>query len=252
MSVLLAAVLLGPSSAVAAPAFDWSAWVQVLNQRTGPVRIAGIDLTGVDYDGLRSDRAALDGLVDRLAGFDPKALQSRSQRLAFWINVYNVAAVRTVLDHPGIASIKDVGGLFSPVWKKDAIVVGGKTYSLDDIENGILRKMNEPRIHFAIVCASVSCPDLRGEPYDGTRLDAQLDDQVRRLLGNPGKGLRIEVGGKKVVRSKILDWFDGDFGGRDGVLAFVAGHLPAGIPVPDGFGEFDIDHFSYDWSLNRR
>jgi hypothetical protein len=111
--------------------------------------------------------------------------------------------------------------------------------------------MKEPRIHFAIVCASASCPDLRREPYEADRLDAQLDDQTKRFLTNPGKGMRVDADEKKIFLSKILDWFDDDFGGRDGVLSFVARNLPRRLALPTGWRSFDIDHFAYDWNLNQ-
>jgi hypothetical protein len=108
------------------------------------------------------------------------------------------------------------------VWKRPAGVVGGRTMSLDEIEHDILRpRFTDPRVHFAVVCASVSCPDLRAEPYDGQRLSAQLDDAARTFLSNPGKGMRVNEKARKLQVSSIFGWFADDFakGGRCGRVA---------------------------------
>ena len=116
--------------------------------------------------------------------------------------------------------------------------------SLDELEHDILRKLGEPRIHFAIVCASVSCPDLRREPYTAALLEVQLEEQVRGFLANEAKGLRLE--GRQARVSKIFDWFAEDFSGVGGVAAFIRRYrpLPAAVAV-----EADLD---YDWSVNAR
>lgn len=116
--------------------------------------------------------------------FPVKNLSSREKKLAFYINSYNILALKMVVDHWPLKSIKDIGSLFRPVWGKVAGTISGKLVSLDDIENDIIRPMGEPRIHLAIVCASVSCPDLRTEPYTAKKLDSQLDEQVRLFLNN--------------------------------------------------------------------
>ena len=147
-----------------------------------------------------------------------------------------------VLDHWPIDSIKDIGSLISPVWGKFAGDIDGKAVSLDEIENKILRTMGEPRIHFAIVCASVSCPDLRNTPYTSSKLNAQLDEQAQQFLSNTEKGLRIEK--DSIHISKIFDWFEKDFKSVGGVEAFIRGYridLPK-LPLKD-----DID---YDWNMN--
>src|SRR5690606_1819087 len=115
--------------------------------------------------------------------------------------------------------------------------------SLDDIEHDILRRIGDTRIHMAIVCASVSCPDLRTEPYTGERLEEQLEDQVQQFLANPGKGVRIEDDAVRV--SKIFHWFRGDFELGGGVGKFIAHYrpdLPPGMPIKA--------NLPYDWSLN--
>ena len=219
----------------------WRDYSDLLERHVALGRRHGVSLTLVDYPALRRD-PAFARVVEGLARFDPGRLTTRRQRLAFYINAYNILAMRTVADHWPVESIKDVGNLFSPVWGRTAGVIGGHEVTLDGIENAILRRLGEPRIHFAIVCASVSCPDLRREPYYAGKLDQQLDDQVRRFLANPGKGLRRQDHDLRV--SRIFDWFEDDFKQAGGVLAFIRRYR-SDLPADGG-----IDFLDYDWSVN--
>lgn len=240
---ILTAALVGVvwfASNVRAEEPDWSAYKSVLT-RVQPGTKNGVKLTLVDYPAIKAD-GSLDKAYQALAGFDISGLANREQRLAFYINAYNILALKTVADHWPVDSIKDVGGLFSPVWDKPAGELGGKTVSLGEVEHKILRPMGDPRIHLAIVCASVSCPDLRAEPYTAAQLSAQLDDQARQFLHNPGKGLRIDQDHLSV--SQIFDWFETDFAASGGVKAFLR-HYRADLPELKL--KTDID---YDWSVN--
>jgi hypothetical protein len=233
---------------VGAPAqgFDSALYAELLLRHTREV--ADTAGTRVDYPGVAAS-ADWRRLMTQLDAIDPAGLRSRAEKLAFWINAYNALAIDLVARHPGVASIREIGSLLRPVWKREAGRVGGKPISLGEIEHGILRKLGEPRIHFAIVCASVSCPSLRREPWDAERLDAQLDDGVRRFLSSPEKGLRLDRAEGLLFLSRIFDWFEGDFD-PEGVLAFVSRHVPA----PDrAFLEARrprIEHLDYDWRLN--
>ncbi len=225
------------------PDDPWRAYARVLDRHVVPGRRHGIRLNLVDYAGLRRDRDWR-AVVDGLARFDPGTLPNEEARLAFYINAYNILAMKLVADHWPIDGIKDVGGLFSPVWGRTAGRIGGREVTLGALEDDILRKAGEPRIHFAIVCASVSCPDLRREPYRADRLDDQLDDQVRRFLDNPGKGLRLTNG--RLLLSRIFDWFEADFESAGGAIAFVRRYRPS-IPAVIG-----VAYLDYDWSVNAR
>lgn len=233
--------------AVQASALDGDLYARVLEQYT--VAVDDIASTRVGYSALRSSRE-WDALVRSLRESDPGRLGSRSEKLAFWINAYNILAIDLVRRHYPVESIRSIGGLFSPVWKKPAGEIGGRTYTLDEIENEILRPMGEPRIHAAIVCASLSCPPLRREPYRASGLEAQLDDNVRRWLADPRKGARIDRSARMLALSPIFDWFEEDFG--DGVVAFVAAHLTAGEAswVRSQGQALRIRYLEYDWSLN--
>jgi hypothetical protein len=233
-------LVLGMSGMAAEP--DWSDYSRLLGEHVQPGVKRGVALNTVNYAELKKS-GEVDRVAAQLAAFPMEKLASRDEKLAFYINAYNVLAIKMVLDHWPLESIKDVGSFISPVWKKPAGQLGGKTVTLDELEHRILRPMGEPRIHFAIVCASVSCPDLRVEPYTAKRLDAQLDDQTRKFLGNPAKGVRVEEGNVRV--SQIFDWFKKDFDKLGGVEAFVRRcrqDVPEKLPVKA--------NIPYDWALN--
>ena len=145
-------------------AFDFSDWDVLIKKHVTPKTLEGVPLNAVDYANLKKDPLFSD-IISRLEPYSLKSLESDKSKLTFWINVYNILAAKMITDHYPIESIKDVGSLFKSVWKRPAGKVGGKERTLNDIEHEILRKMDEPRIHVAIVCASISCPDLRLEAY---------------------------------------------------------------------------------------
>ena len=148
-----------------------------------------------------------------------------------------------MVDHWPLESIKDVGSFFKPVWGKEAGTIGGNRVSLDDIENHIIRPMGEPRIHLAIVCASVSCPDLRSEPYTAAILNKQLDEQANAFLGNDKKGLYMTE--NEITMSKIFKWFKRDFDKAGGVDLFIRSYR-TDLPI-----EYEINaDIDYDWSVN--
>lgn len=226
-----------------ASAQDWALYEKVLQRHVTQGSINQTPLTIVNYSALKAD-ADFANVVDQLAAVDVASLRSREETLAFYINAYNILAMKMVVDHWPVQSIRDIGNWFSSVWKKTAGRIGGREVTLDYIEHDILRKLGEPRIHFAIVCASVSCPDLLNEPYRADRLDTQLDGQVKSFLYNPAKGLRVD--GDKIRVSKIFAWFGEDFESGGGVASFVRQQrtdLPS-YPI-----EADI---GYDWALNGR
>ncbi len=230
-----------PVSAAESPDL-WDQYDALLQRHVHQGSRHGIKLNLVDYDALSRD-PLFKALLKRLASYPKDRLVTRKEKLAFYINAYNLLAMKMVADHWPVDSIKDAGSLFRSVWNKPAGIIMGKSMTLDEIENGILRPMREPGIHFAIVCASISCPDLRKAAYRANRLERQLDDQTRLFLDNPGKGLALRHGA--LYLSRIFDWFEDDFAARDGVTAFIRRHHPA-LPA----GQPDIEYFDYDWSVN--
>jgi hypothetical protein len=221
---------------------DWSNYGQILARHLSERTVAGTRLAWLNYTGLKSD-PAFTRAIAQIAAFPVDNLKSREEKLAFYINAYNILAIKTVLDHWPVESIKDVGNLLNPVWKRPVGNVGGNALSLDEIENDILRRLGEPRIHMAIVCASKSCPDLHPEPYTAAKLNMQLDSASASYLNNPTKGLRVE--GTAVRVSKIFDWFAGDFEQKGGVEAFIRTYRP---DLPQGL-EIKAN-LPYDWTLN--
>ncbi len=232
-----------------AQSYDFSDWDVLLKKCVAPGTIDGVRLNTVNYEKLKTD-PAFSRLIEGLKSFSPARLKTHEDRLAFWINVYNVFAVKMVTDNYPLESIKDVGSLFKPVWKRNAGMVGGKEYTLHEIEHEILRKMGEPRIHVAIVCASVSCPDLATDVYKAERLSEQLDAQMKGFLANPGKGMRVDTGGKKVFLSKIFDWFENDFESRGGVLKFIRPYVSAKDGQAVGNFGLHISYMNYNWRVN--
>jgi len=232
-------------------AFDFSTWDGLLKKYVAESTIDGVKLHAVDYQKLGED-LVYRTVVKDLESVSLADLRTKEDKLAFWINVYNVMAVKMVLDHYPVESIKDAGSFFQAVWKKDVGKVGGKTRTLNEIEHEILRKLGEPRIHVAIVCASVSCPDLRKEAYTVKTLDTQLDDQMRKFLANKEKGLRVNREEKRVYLSSIFKWFQEDFDSQGGVISFITPFAPDAIQDSLKSGHLRIAYLDYNWDLNER
>ena len=218
-------------------------WSEILSESVSSGELDGVPLNVVDYQRINTD-ARFRQLISDLQKFDPTTLESESEKMAFWINVYNIAAVKMVLGNLPLKSIRDAGSTFSPVWKKKVIVIGENTLSLGQIEHDILRKMGDARIHFAIVCASVSCPDLRLEAYNAERLDLQLDDQSKMFLLNSVKGFQFGDDKKSVYVSSIFKWFKKDFGGVDGIRQFVFKYTSKDL------AGLSVKFLHYNWNLN--
>jgi uncharacterized membrane protein YdjX (TVP38/TMEM64 family) len=225
------------------------AYARLLKAHVRPGVVSGIRLNLVDYRAVKADPAFEAALAALAKG---ASLATDGERLAFWTNAYNLLAIKAVLDQYPTTSIKDGGGLLSPIWKKKVGVVGGAAYSLDDIEHGILRKgFKEPRVHFAIVCASLSCPDLRPEPFEAARLDAQLDEQTATFLSNPTKGLQAGPDGKSARVSSIFKWFAGDFESSGGLVAFIRARSSPDVAARiRSLTDAGLSYLGYDWSLN--
>lgn len=198
-----------------------------------------------------ADRARLDADLDRLAAV---AISSypRTEQLAYWINLYNALTVQIVLEHYPVGSIRDIDvspGLFSDgPWGKKVITVEGEPLSLDDIEHRILRPIwRDPRVHYALNCAALGCPNLQPRPFGAATLETQLDEAARGFVNHP-RGVSIEGGELEV--SSIYHWFEEDFGGDE---AGVIAHLRT-YAAPDLRAELDrftaIDDHAYDWRLN--
>ncbi len=230
-------------------AFDFSSWDGLVKKYVDSKTINGVTLNAVNYKKLGKD-PAYTKLIKDLETVSLATLNSKDEKLAFWINVYNIMAAKMVLDNYPVKSIKDAGSLFTAVWKKPVGVIGGKERTLNEIEHEILRKMSEPRIHVAIVCASVSCPDLRKEAYTAEKLNSQLDEQMTRFLANPKKGLTVDDKKGYVYVSSIFKWFEEDFETKGGVRSFIAPYAPASLQASVKNDKLTVYYLDYDWGLN--
>jgi len=192
----------------------------------------------VNYKAWKNERRVLDDYISVLAENSPKANWKKNDLLAYWINAYNALTVQLILDHYPLNSIKDI----PKRWSLEVFTAGGETYSLNDIEHKILRKLDEKRIHFAINCASASCPNLYREAFKGAKLEYQLETVTRKFFQDPTKN-RFED--DKVRLSKILLWFIQDFGFKKEKLAFISRYSPTPLNT-----DVSIRYLPYDWTLN--
>lgn len=240
------AAILAVMLAVAQPAQAGGNYVRFLNlydslleTHVHPSEKDGITYNGVDYDGWAADPRHKDAL--KLLLTENPAAYTGDKKTAFWINTYNFLTLELIVREGERQSIKKLGGTFTNPWTRHTWPLAGMDYTLDHIEHKILRPMNDPRIHFAINCASVSCPDLRLESYKEDKLNRQLEEQAMTTLANEGKGLRQN--GDIVYISKIFDWFSRDFKNgnvKDWLLDYTVLELP-----------FTLRFMDYDWSLNK-
>ncbi|MGI9430798.1 MAG: DUF547 domain-containing protein [Myxococcota bacterium] len=225
----------------------WAAWDALLAEHT--VEVTDVAGVRVDYAAIARD-PRWPALLEALAAFDPP--RTRAERLAFWINAYNVLAIDVVLQNRPLDSIRDAGSFLRPIWGRPAGRAAGRDVSLGEIEHEILRPLGDPRIHAAIVCASTSCPSLHREAFRAARLDAQLDAAVQRFLADPRKGARVTKSGDALRISKIFDWFEDDFEAAGGVRTWLLPRLPESERARlRGRGDSArLEYFEYDWSLN--
>jgi len=209
-------------------------------------------LNRVDYAGVTdTDKNALAAYIKSLAATKVTSLNRGAQQ-AYWINLYNALTVQVILDHQPVESIRDIDispGLFSDgPWGKKLIEIEGAPVSLDDIEHRILRPIwNDPRVHYAVNCASVGCPDLIARAYSAADMDRLLSENAVAYINSP-RGVHLKGG--EIVASSIYDWFAEDFGGTEkGVIAhlvqYATGARKAALEKATG-----IDDYDYDWSLN--
>lgn len=202
----------------------------------------------VNYEGLKKDQKVLDSYLTLLSSTPPSASWSRAEQLAYWINAYNAFTISLVVRHYPVASIKEIRpgiSFINSVWDIKFIKIGKETYDLNNLEHSILRKkFDEPRIHFAINCASYSCPALRNEAYTADKLEAQLTDAAKTFLADKNKN---EFTTDRIAISKIFDWFTGDFKKNGTLIDFLNQYAPIKINA-----KAKIDYKDYIWSLNKQ
>ncbi len=215
---------------------------------------ANVNAKGVAYAALKKNPAPLDAYLKSLADVTQPEFGkwNRDQQLAMLINFYNAATLKLVCDHYPVKSIKDIGGNAGP-WKQPVVELLGKKQTLDYLENNILRpNYNDPRVHFAINCASIGCPALRNNVFRADKLSSQLDEQTRAFLGDPSKN-RVDAKNKTLYLSSIFDWFKSDFVKKSGsVEKFIAPYLSAADRKTVAGGGLSLKYTDYSWNLNKQ
>lgn len=236
-----------------AQGFDHKPWDALLKKHV--IVLQGAKASQVRYAEFARDRAALKAYLDSLSKVTEAQFNAwpKPERMAFLINAYNAFTVEKILTrYPNLKSIRDFGTVFGNPWKDKFFTLFGRESYLDQIEHEMLRKpgaYNEPRVHYAVNCASIGCPMLREEAYTADRLEAQLDEQAARFLSDRS---RNRFDGGKLEVSKIFDWFKEDFGSREQYFAKYAKLL---ADAPEGQkavaeGRAPLAFLDYDWTLN--
>lgn len=196
----------------------------------------------VNYKQLKKDEKKLDRYLDVLSDNTPKSNWTRNEKMAYLINTYNAYTLKLILENYPVESIKDIGGIFSSPFKKEFIPFDGELISLDDVEKGMLLKMNEPRVHFAINCASESCPKLQNEAFEAKNLNKQLDEATKEFILSKEN----EIAKDQLELSKIFKWYASDFENAAGsLIEFINPYLSVTISK-----NASISFKDYSWKLN--
>ena len=256
------------ASAFSLPAFAQSAafdhnhaaWTQLLRKHV--VLLDGGKASQLRYAGIAADRAALKAYLAQLSAVTPAAFEafSKPQQMAFLINAYNAFTVELILTrYPKLESIRDLGSLLTKPWSIKNVPLLGTTLTLDNIEHDNLRtkgRFDDPRIHFAVNCASIGCPMLREEAFVAERLEAQLDEQTQRFMSDRSRNRYAD--GKLEV-SKIFDWYGGDFKlGHKGIPSLPVFFARYASQLADAPADRErikaqgvpVSFLDYDWKLN--
>ncbi len=213
---------------------DHSTWTVLLKKY--------VDKEGnVDYKGFKNDRESLTSYLNYLSENKPEDIWSVQEILAYYINVYNAFTVDLIVENYPVESIKDING----PWTKAIIPIGNINISLGGVENGLLKKMNEPRFHFAINCASISCPKLLDEAYTAAKINEQLDRAAREFINSNEN----KISDNKVELSNIFDWYANDFkvNNINSVIEYINQY--SNTKINPGA---TITYLEYNWGLNEK
>lgn len=193
----------------------------------------------VNYESLKKNRGSLQKYLDLLATHHPGQGWSKDEQMAYWINAYNAFTIELILRNWPVKSIKDINN----PWKQKFIKLGDRIYDLDYLEHKILRaEFNDPRIHFAIVCASYSCPPLRNEAYRADKLDVQLTDQARRFINDPRYN---KISTDAIQISQLFHWYRKDFIQKNDLITYINNYSDVKVSATAR-----ISYLEYIWKLN--
>jgi hypothetical protein len=257
-SILFICLFLTQAHPALASNFNYDLLQNFLDQHlTADQEARGFRLALVDYQAISKENSSPDSDYNRLlaqfSAFDPARLSSRDEKLAFWINAYNLGAIKMVIDHFPVNSIRSrkINFLKNP-WDKKVLAIGGKSYSLGQIEHEILLgRLAEPMAHFAIVCASFSCPDLSPTVYVAKNLKEQLARQASLFINDPKKGLNIDRKNKTVHFSQIFKFDKKTFpNGARSALKLISPFLTEQDRIYLLKESYKIKYLEYNWELN--
>ncbi|CAN5243313.1 DUF547 domain-containing protein [soil metagenome] len=247
LAVIILGACAGPKTFIqqaAANPPSHDAWTKLLKKYVN-------DKGLVNYKGFINDIKALDAYLATLSNNPPDENKwSTNEQLAYWFNAYNAFTVKLITMHYPVSSIKKIGPDIQVIfvntpWDKDFFKIGGSNFSLNDIEHKTLRKrFEEPRMHFALNCASMSCPKLRNEAYEASKLNSQLDDQARAFLADKSKNVITQ---NKIKISKLFNWYGKDFTKNSGKIEYLNKYAPVKINR-----NADIDYLDYSWDINEQ
>jgi Protein of unknown function, DUF547 len=241
---------------------SYAAWDALLKKHVS-WNAAGV-ASSVSYKGFLADRAAFTKVLEEFSAVTKTQYDGfkKDEKLAFLINAYNAYTIELILTkYPDLKSIRDLGSLVQKPWSKKFFKLLGEERTLDNVEHDMIRApgaFDEPRIHMAVVCASIGCPALRPEAFTAGKMEAQLDDSVKRFLRDRTRN-RVNTSSGRLEVSKIFDWYKGDFdkgfkgiSSREVFFARYAESLSDDAAVRQQIkdGKLAIAHLDYDWSLN--
>jgi len=212
-------------------AFNHSAWNDLLQKHVS-------NQGNVNYKGFKTEHTALKNYIQSLSENTPTQTWTKAEKLAYWINAYNALTIDLIVKHYPLKSIKDIDN----PWEQRLWKLGDKWYNLEDIEHKILRKMNEPRTHFGIVCASVSCPKLQNTAFEVSKLEEQLTTATKEFLADSTKN---NLSKNSIKISKIFKWFSSDFKENGSLVDFINKYSE--IVISQNASKSYKD---YNWNLN--
>lgn len=229
---------------------DHSAWADFLRRYLVANHPSGINR--MRYAAVtREDKKSLQNYLDRLQGTAVSRLNRQEQK-AFWINLYNALTIKVILDHYPVASIRDIdispGWFSNGPWDAKLLSIEGEQLSLNDIEHRILRPIwQDNRVHYAVNCASLGCPNLQTQPFTAKNMEDLLEKSAGEYINHP-RGMKIE--GDKAILSSIYDWFQVDFAGNEeGVRQHLLKYADSERAAYLNSRQWDFS-YAYDWSLN--
>ncbi|MDG1804579.1 DUF547 domain-containing protein [Flavicella sp.] len=197
----------------------------------------------VNYKGIIKERATLDAYIDYLKETNAEEKWSDHKAKAFYINAYNAYTILLIIDNYPLKSIMKINKGGKDAWHQKFVVVGGKTYSLNDIEHEILRKKySDPRIHVGVNCASFSCPPIANFAFTEANVEAELERLMKKFINDPARNV---ITAKKITLSKIFEWYKGDFIKNGSLVAYINGYTEVELTK-----KTKVRYMEYNWNLN--